>query len=42
MKNKPSFCRKSKMDEKASGRGEKVGWGRWNFYERGWGVNISC
>lgn len=49
VENKPSFCRKqavvfgkSKMDEKASGRGEKEGWGRWKFYGRGRGVNISC
>ena len=42
VENKPSFCGKSKMDEKASGRGEKEGWGRWKFYERGRGVNISC
>ena len=27
VKNKPLFCGKSKMDEKASGRGEKEGWG---------------
>ncbi len=31
MKNKPSFCGKSKMDEKASERGEMVGWGVGEF-----------
>ena len=31
MKNKPSFCGKSKMDEKESGRGEKKVGGDGNF-----------
>ena len=42
MKNKPSFCGKLIMDGQKSGRGEKEGWERWNFYGRGRGVNISC
>ena len=42
MENKPSFCRKYEKEGKASGRGEKEGWGRWKFYERGWGVKIWC
>lgn len=36
------FVESRKMDEKASRRGEKEGWGRWKFYERGWGVKIWC
>ena len=36
------FVESRKMDEKASRRGEKGGWGRWKFYERGWGVKIWC